>query len=43
MTGTARLALLLSAVLSLSACATAGGFIQDSENVGSAIANELDD
>lgn len=39
----AKIALLLATLLGLSACATAGGFIQDSEAVGSAIADELDD
>ena len=41
MTGT-RIALLLVTVLSLSACATADGFIQDSESVGTAIDDTLD-
>ncbi|CTQ48303.1 hypothetical protein [Jannaschia donghaensis] len=39
----ARIAALLVVVAGLSACATAGGFIQDSQAVGSAVADELDD
>lgn len=38
-----RLGLLLTLVVGLAACETAAGFVQDSENLGSAIARELDD
>lgn len=41
--GAARIAALLLVVAGLSACATANGFIADSEALGSAIADELDD
>ncbi|SDY78173.1 hypothetical protein SAMN05444004_103124 [Jannaschia faecimaris] len=38
-----RAALALAVVAGLAACETTRGFIQDSENLGSAVADELDD
>ena len=38
-----RIILAAAVLAGLTACETAGGFVQDSENLGSAIADELDD
>ncbi len=38
-----RILLALTVLAGLSACETAKGFVQDSENVGQAVSNELND